>query len=335
MTTKEIFNNPQPNKRWPAEWERHHRTWMAFPCRQEIWSNGLEKAQLAFSEVANIISEFEPLSMLVHPSHIGFAKKKLSSQITLIEFACDDSWTRDTAPIWIIEDGKRVALDFEFNAWGNKFSPYDNDQKIAPQIVENTYDVYQSIPMVLEGGAVHSNGAGKLLTTAECLLNQNRNPKLSQLEIEAKLKDTLGADEIIWLNRGVVGDVDTDGHIDNIACFVGENIVLSQTCSEESENFVIYNENRHIIRDHGIELVEIEEPEARYTEQLREPLSYINFYIANDLVVVPKFGCRQDAQAKATIAELFPSRKIIDVDANEILVGGGGIHCITMQQPEV
>ncbi len=308
---------------------------MAFPCRQEIWSNGLEKAQLAFSEVANIISEFEPLSMLVHPSHIGFAKKKLSSQITLIEFACDDSWTRDTAPIWIIEDGKRVALDFEFNAWGNKFSPYDNDQKIAPQIVENTYDVYQSIPMVLEGGAVHSNGAGKLLTTAECLLNQNRNPKLSQLEIEAKLKDTLGADEIIWLNRGVVGDVDTDGHIDNIACFVGENIVLSQTCSEESENFVIYNENRHIIRDHGIELVEIEEPEARYTEQLREPLSYINFYIANDLVVVPKFGCRQDAQAKATIAELFPSRKIIDVDANEILVGGGGIHCITMQQPEV
>ena len=308
---------------------------MAFPCRQEIWSNGLEKAQLAFSEVANVISESEPLSMLVHPKHFGFAKKKLSSQISLIEFACDDSWTRDTAPIWIFENDKRVALDFQFNAWGEKFSPYENDQKIARQIIENTNDDYQSIPMILEGGAVHSNGAGKLLTTKECLLNPNRNPQLSQLEIEAKLKDSLGVDEIIWLSKGVAGDVDTDGHIDNIACFVSENIILSQKCSEKSENFAIYNENRDIIRDHGIELVEIEEPEARYTGELREPLSYINFYIANDLVVVPKFGCKQDAQAKATIAELFPSRKVVDVEANEILVGGGGIHCITMQQPEV
>lgn len=146
----------QLTRRWPAEWETHQATWMAWPCRTEIWTNGLEKAQLAFAEVANTIADYEPLFMLVKPEHKAFATKKLSSSVTLVEMAIDDSWTRDTAPIWIEENRQAVALDFQFNAWGNKFSPYDNDAKVAENIIKYTGCQSRQFDMVLEGGAIHS-----------------------------------------------------------------------------------------------------------------------------------------------------------------------------------
>ena len=322
-------------RRMPAEWEPHAATWMAWPCRTEIWTNGLEKAQLAFAEVANTIAEYEPLSMLVSPQHLGFAKKKLSSSIKILEVKTDDSWTRDTAPIWIEENGQPLALDFQFNAWGNKFSPYDNDQKIAQNIIKNVGHKSQVIDVILEGGAIHSNGQGTILTTKECLLNANRNPHLSQQQIEEMLCDVLGATKVIWLEKGIFGDVDTDGHIDNIACFAEPNILLSQSCDERSENFFIYQKNREIINHHQLRLVQIPEPEARYEDGQRVPLSYINFYIANNLIVLPKFGCKQDDSALQIIQDMFPERDVAQIDANEILVGGGGIHCITMQQPNI
>ncbi|NVK23196.1 MAG: agmatine deiminase family protein [Kangiellaceae bacterium] len=327
--------NITTNRRWPAEWEPHSATWMAWPCRTEIWTNGLDKAQQAFANVANAIAEYEPLNMLVKPEHIETARKKLSSTIKLIETNIDDSWTRDTAPIWIEEDGKALALDFQFNAWGNKFSPYDNDQKIAQRIIEQTGDDSQVIDIILEGGAVHSDGQGTILTTKECLLNPNRNPHLSQQQIEEMLFDTLGAKQIIWLEKGVFGDVDTDGHIDNIACFSEPGILISQSCDERSENYLIYQRNREIINQHQHRLIQIPEPEARYEDGQRMPLSYINFYIANNLLVVPAFACKQDDSAKQILQDMFPSRDVVQIDANEILIGGGGIHCITMQQPNI
>ena len=318
---------------WPAEWEKHQATWMAFPCRTVIWENGLEKAHQAFGKVANQISEHEPLKMLVTSAQLASAKKLLSSNIALIETQLDDSWTRDTAPIWIKQDGVLKGLDFDFNAWGNKFSPYSHDQAVAQFICEHAQ--IERIPhqMVLEGGSIHSNGAGILLTTKECLLNPNRNPNISQSEIEHELKQHLGVHQIIWLDNGVVGDVDTDGHIDNIACFVDNKTIVTQSCGEESENFSIYQANKSVIKNYGLNLVEIPEPSSRYTAGVRDPLSYINFYIANNCVIVPQFGCPQDIAARETLKELFPDRTICCVDANEILVGGGGIHCITMQQP--
>lgn len=325
----------QLTRRWPAEWETHKATWMAWPCRTEIWTNGLEKAQLAFAEVANTIADYEPLFMLVKPEHKSFATKKLSSSVTLVEMAIDDSWTRDTAPIWIEENGQAVALDFQFNAWGNKFSPYGNDAKVAENIIKYTGCQSRKFDMVLEGGAVHSNGKGILLTTKECLLNPNRNPSLTQQQIEAVLLEQFGAERVVWLDKGVAGDVDTDGHIDNIACFVDEDLVISQNCDKLSENYSIYEENRAILKEHNIKLVEISEPEARYEDGLRAPLSYINFYIANDAIIMPSFGCKQDDEAKSVLTDLFPRRSVHQIDANEILVGGGGIHCITMQQPKI
>lgn len=325
----------QLTRRWPAEWEAHQATWMAWPCRTEIWTNGLEKAQLAFAEVANTIADYEPLFMLVKPEHKAFATKKLSSSVTLVEMAIDDSWTRDTAPIWIEENRQAVALDFQFNAWGNKFSPYDNDAKVAENIIKYTGCQSRQFDMVLEGGAVHSNGKGILLTTKECLLNTNRNPSLTQQQIEATLLEQFGAERVVWLDKGVTGDVDTDGHIDNIACFVDEDMVISQNCNKLSENYSIYEENRAILKEHNIKLVEISEPEARYEDGLRAPLSYINFYIANDAIIMPSFGCKQDDEAKSVLTDLFPHRSVHQIDANEILVGGGGIHCITMQQPKI
>lgn len=325
----------QLTRRWPAEWETHQATWMAWPCRTEIWTNGLEKAQLAFAEVANTIADYEPLFMLVKPEHKAFATKKLSSSITLVECAIDDSWTRDTAPIWIEDNGQAMALDFQFNAWGNKFSPYDNDAKVAENIIKYTGSQSRQFDMVLEGGAIHSNGKGILLTTQECLLNPNRNPSLSQQQIEKELLEQFGAEKMVWLDKGVAGDVDTDGHIDNIACFVEEDLVISQNCDKLSENYSIYQENRMVLNENNIKLVEISEPEARYEDGLRVPLSYINFYIANDAIIMPSFGCKQDDEAKSVLTDLFPHRSVHQIDANEILVGGGGIHCITMQQPKI
>ncbi|WP_196140342.1 agmatine deiminase family protein [Aliikangiella sp. G2MR2-5] len=319
--------------RWPAEWEVHAATWMAFPCREEIWSNGVDVAQIKFAEVANTISEFEPVKMLVSTKHQAFARRKLSSAIEIIPTELDDSWTRDTAPIWVKESGLYKALDFTFNAWGNKFSPYSNDALIAKNVARLCNSEREKVEMVLEGGSIHSNGKGRLLTTKECLLNPNRNPQMSQQAIEKQLADSLGVEEVIWLEKGITGDWDTDGHIDNIACFVSDKTILTQKCSRESENYSIYQDNQRIILDHGCELVEITEPQARYIDGERVPLSYINFYIANDLVLIPRFGVKQDDEAYNVIAELFPERKTISIDANDILVGGGGIHCITMQQP--
>ncbi len=334
MTT---FNDKKINhkNRWPAEWEEHVATWMAFPCRQSIWRNGVDKAQQAFAMVANQISEYEPVNMLLLPEHKLLAKKLLSSQINLIEAAIDDSWCRDTTPVWIESDDQSIALNFEFNAWGNKFTPYENDKNLARFVAQTSNSLHREVNLILEGGSIHGNGKDTLLTTKECLLNSNRNPQLSQTEIEAILATELGIQQFIWLDKGVYGDVDTDGHIDNIACFVNQTTILTQTCGEQSENFNIYRDNKNIIQDSGMSLVELEEPEPLYYDGERVPLSYINFYIANGAIIAPKFACKQDQQAKSILQELFSNRKVHMIDANEILVGGGGIHCITMQQPKI
>ncbi|WP_444994808.1 agmatine deiminase family protein [Aliikangiella sp. IMCC44359] len=322
-----------PLKRWPAEWEKHQSTWMIYPCRTEVWTNGIDTAQQAFAQVVNQISEYEKVNLLILKEHIASAQKKLSGAVEIFETSLDDSWARDTGPIWIKEGEALTALDFQFNAWGNKFDSHQNDQAIAKFITKNSQSSYQKIDMVLEGGSVHSNGQGILLTTKECLLNQNRNPLLTQYEIEKNLKNALGAEQVIWLEKGIVGDLDTDGHIDNIACFIDQGTVLTQTAENNSENFDIYQQNKQIILSHSLELIEIPEPQPRYNHGLRLPLSYVNFYILNGAIIMPQFGCSQDDIAFQTIKDFYSDRTVHAIDANEILIGGGGIHCITMQEP--
>ncbi|MET1255099.1 agmatine deiminase family protein [Aliikangiella maris] len=331
--TTAIQANQTGGVHWPAEWEPHTCSWMMFPCRTAIWSHGLETAHKVFSQVANQISEYEPVKMLILPEHLAKAKKYLSSAIELINCSLDDSWARDTSPIWVTQNNQLIAKDFLFNGWGEQFVPHDKDRKIAQFIAQYEKVTCQSVDMVLEGGAVHSNGNGLLLTTKECLLHPNRNPTLSQQDIEQQLKLELGVEQIIWLERGIVGDVDTNGHVDNIACFVNPSTILTQKTLVLGENTEIYHLNKQVINEHGLSLVEIPEPEAKYQSGERIPLSYINFYIINNAVIMPAFGCKQDDSAYQMMVDLFPERKIHMIDANEILVGGGGIHCITMQQP--
>ncbi|AOE49759.1 agmatine deiminase family protein [Kangiella sediminilitoris] len=326
----------QENRRWPAEWEPHKATWMAWPCRQSIWINGLETAQRAFAEVANTISESEPVCMLIRKEHLRFAKKILSENVEVFEYPLDDSWARDFSPIWISHEEKAKALRFMFNAWGEKFYPYANDAGVADFIIDKVGDPFSEQNFVLEGGAIHGNGAGTLMTTEECLLNPNRNPAISKQALENRLLEVFGAEKMIWLPQGLYGDEDTDGHVDNIACFIDEHRVLSQRVNHsDSENADIYNNNSGVIKDHGFELIEIHEPEPRYYNGKRLPLSYINFYVANEQIIIPSFGCSQDDEARSLIQELFPKRTVSQVNANEIIIGGGGIHCITMQQPAI
>lgn len=324
----------QLTRRWPAEWEPHKATWMAWPCRKEIWTNGLEKAQRAFAAVANIIAEHEAVHMLINAEDAAFAQKILNSDIELHHYALDDSWARDISPIWVEYDHKPLALNFLFNAWGNKFGDYSFDAKASEhisQLAESKVEIYDCI---LEGGSIHSNGNGTLLTTEECLLHENRNPRRSKDDLETILFKAFGAKDIIWLKKGIAGDTDTDGHVDNIACFIDEKTILTQkTDDKDSENYKIFQENRSIIKESGTDLIEIPEPEARYVDGKRAPLSYINYYIANDLVLLPAFGCKQDQEAVAMLKDLYPKRTVKHINANDILVGGGGIHCITMQQP--
>lgn len=323
----------QKHRRWPAEWEKHAATWMAFPCRHEIWKHGLEQAQLAFARVANLISKYEPVKMLLRSNHLAFAKKKLSSSIELIEYELDDSWMRDIAPLWVFEDQQSIALDFKFNAWGNKFSRFEADNRVARNVATYANTLVESVDMILEGGSIHGNGKGVLMTTKECLLNTNRNPSMTMQQLESELAARLGIEQFIWLEHGLVGDVDTDGHIDNIACFVDSQTIVTQTASSPSENKPIYDLNRKTLNQLDFDIIELPEPNARYVSGQRVPLSYINFYIANDCVLVPQFGSVEDDIALHTFKDIFGDRKVHTIDANEILVGGGGIHCITMQQP--
>ena len=332
-------------RRLPAEWEPHRACWMAWPCRQEIWRHGLEEAGLAFARVANAISEFEPVHMLVPEGQQHSARRQLSAAIEQIPVPLNDSWTRDTAPIWVRHDGSLTSLDFRFNAWGDKFHPFDADADLARRIHEHASQDqdklgYEAVDLVLEGGAIHSDGHGTLLTTRECLLNSNRNPGLSEVEIETQLRDLFGIDTFIWLDKGLFGDTDTDGHIDNIACFARPGTVITQSTDDhDSENFPIYHDNRITLheardaRDRDIEIVSIPEPEARYLDGQRMPLSYINFYLANGAVIMPGFGSPQDDAALQILKEQFPARDVVQLPALEIVLGGGGIHCITMQQP--
>ena len=224
----------------PAEWEQHECCWMQWPhdnpefksyAAVPTWSHfDIEKGRIAWANVANSISNFEPVKMIVHPDNIVNASKLLNEKIEILNFKNDDAWARDSGAIFLLNKEKKLGgVDWEFNGWG-KFSPYDSDNKIAKFMIENANATYFKNDMILEGGSIHTDGDGTLLTTEQCLLNKNRNPELSKEQIEKNLKDYLGVNKIIWLKNGT--DEGTDGHVDNIACFVAPGKILALSCSD-------------------------------------------------------------------------------------------------------
>ena len=333
----------------PAEWEQHECCWMQWPhdnpefnsyAEVPTWSHfDIEKGRIAWSNVANAISNFEQVKMIVHPNNIVNSSKLLNEKVEILSFVNDDAWARDSGAIFLLNKEKKLGgVDWEFNGWG-KFSPYDSDNKIAKFMIEEAKATYFKNDMILEGGSIHTDGEGTLLTTEQCLLNKNRNPKLSKEQIEKNLKDYLGVNKIIWLKNGT--DEGTDGHVDNIACFVAPGKILALSCLDKHDSFYDQiNENLEILktsvdsRGRTLEIIELEMSYKRLIPNDDEPSSYINFYIANKGVVMPSFDDEKaDKNAKNIIQETFPDRKIVAINGIDISMGGGNVHCITQQQP--
>jgi len=337
----------QENFYMPAEWYQHECCWMQWPTEffpinaTSSWSHfDLDKGRLAWANVANAISRFEKLKMIVHPSDSKSALNLLDKNVEILQTPIDDAWCRDTGAIFLLNEKNQLGgVDSDFNCWGYKEN-FEQDDKVAKFMINEANAKYFKNDMVLEGGSIHVNGQGTLITTEQCLLHENRNPHLSKDDIENNLKKFFGVTKIIWLKHGT--DEGTNGHIDNVACFSGTGTILAMTCSDKEDTYYdLLSENLEILKtsvdqdNNPLKIVELEMSKKRLIPDDDEPSSYINFYIANDAVIFPIFGDDvADQNAMKIIKSQFPNRQIVCLDGHDILMGGGNIHCITQQQPK-
>ena len=330
----------------PPEWDPHECCWMQWPTETfptnatTSWSHfELDKGRIAWANVANAISKFEKLLMIVNPSDLKSATKLLNNNIEILELPINDAWCRDSGAIFLLNEKNQLGgVDSDFNCWGYKEN-YELDDKVAKFMINHSNAKYFKNNMVLEGGSIHVNGKGTLITTEQCLLNKNRNPDLSKDQIEHNLKNYFGIENIIWLKHGT--DEGTDGHVDNVACFSNSDTILTMTCHDKSDSYYdLLSENLDILKTSKdlngkpFNLIELEMSNKRIIPDDDEPSSYINFYIANDAIIFPIFGDNDaDENAEKVIRSQFPNRQIVCLDGRDILLGGGNIHCITQQQP--
>ena len=334
--------------RMPAEWEPHTATWLSWPRREGIsFPDSFDSVMPGLRAMVEALIESEPVCINVcNGAHEAQAREVLqglrTERISFYLVPTNEPWCRDHGPMFLTRDldPKLAVVDWDYNAWGNKYPPFDLDEA-APTRVAEILDVPVFYPgMILEGGAIEVNGAGSLLTTESCLLNKNRNPSLSRKQIEQRLRDYLAVRHILWLGDGIAGD-DTDGHIDDLARFVSERAVV--TVVEENrndENYQPLQENLARLRQMRVEQGQIEidtlpMPKKIMREGLRLPASYANFYIANTCVLVPTFADSADETALSILQRLFPDRRVIGIDCRELIWGLGTFHCLTQQQPMV
>ncbi|MGH2916384.1 MAG: agmatine deiminase family protein [Solirubrobacteraceae bacterium] len=321
--------------RTPAEWEPHERTLMGWPCRVDLWDETIDRARADYAAVANAVAAFEPVTMIANPgADAADARAACTAGVEIVELGLDDSWLRDCGPIYTYDDdGLRVAVHWGFNAWGEKFPPWDRDAAVGGLIARALGDRVIEGGMVLEGGSILTDGAGALLTTEQCLLSPSRNPSMSRDQIEDRLRARLGVSEIVWLGLGLVEDRDTDGHVDMIAAFVEPGHVLLQTVPFDNPNFERCESNRRRAQAAGLQVTEM--PVLPYDEVAGERVSvgYLNLYLCNGGVIVPVTGAGDDEQALEIIAAAFGDRELVTVGGSVIAYGGGGPHCITQQVP--
>jgi agmatine deiminase len=285
--------------------------------------------------VANAIAAFEPVTMIANPgSDAEEARAACGAGVEVVELGLDDSWLRDCGPIYVYGgDGRRRAVHFRFNAWGEKFHPYDRDATVGGLIASQLGDEVVTAPLVLEGGSIVGDGEGTLLTTEECLLHPNRNGGLPREEIESALIEHLGVERVVWLEFGMVEDKDTDGHVDLIASFCGPGQVVLLAPGADNPNYERAQDNLARLRAAGIDVVEL--PFLPYAEVARTTVavSYLNYYICNGAVIVPLTGAACDEEALSVIGASYPGREVVGVPGAVLAYGGGGPHCITQQVP--
>ena len=347
----------------PAEFEPHERCWLLWPERPDNWREAARPAQAAFAAVAAAIARFEPVSVGVSAPQEAAARALLPAHVTVHVLAHDDCWMRDVGPTYVVSEAPRLrGVHWRFNAWGGRegglYHPWDRDARVAREVLALEGRARYRAPVVLEGGAVHVDGQGTALLTEECVLNPNRNPGMTRARMEAVLREYLGVSRCIWLARGVYND-ETDGHIDNLACFIGPARVCllwtDDRADPQYERSRAAWEHLRTARDalgRALEIVKLPMPGPLYMSALeargiapsdackprrageRLAGSYVNFYCANGGIVMPLLDPRTDAEALTILRRACPDREVIGVPAREILLGGGGIHCITQQVPD-
>ena len=336
---------------FPAEWHKHTATWLSWPHKNESWPGKIETIYEPYSKFIKLVSEDEFVCInVINEAMTAFATNHLVAagvDMTKIKFylhPTNDAWCRDHGPAFLINPegkSKKAIIDWGYNAWGDKYPPYDLDD-VIPTLIGRELNIPVFYPgIVMEGGSVDFNGQGTILTTTACLLNKNRNPHLSQKEIEGYLYNYYGAEQVLWLGDGIVGD-DTDGHIDDITRFVNEDTVVSVVeANKNDDNYNLLKENidtLHTMRlanGKQLNIVELPMPFAVEYEGQRLPASYANFYIANSIVAVPTYKDKSDDKALSILSSCFPDRKVVGIDSTDIIWGLGSWHCLSQQEPEV
>jgi agmatine deiminase len=321
----------------PPEWAPHERTLMAWPCRLECWRAEIAAAKVEYAGVANAVASFEPVTMVCgSPADAVEARAALTAGVEIVELPLDDSWLRDSGPIYVAGEGRRAGVCFGFNAWGEKYQPHDKDEAIGALLVELGGDEVRRAPFVLEGGAIANDGAGALIVTEQCLLHPNRNPSMSREDIEAGLVSHLGAERVVWLGYGLSEDRDTDGHVDMVCLPLSASRVLLQSTPAGTPDHDAMADNAHRLRSAGIDVVDFPVLTHGTVAGERVVHSYLNTYVCNGAAIVPLAGTADDDEALARLAEAFgPDREIVGVPGLTIAYGGGGPHCITQQMPRI
>ncbi|MCI0660269.1 MAG: agmatine deiminase family protein [Acidobacteria bacterium] len=336
----------------PAEWEPHEATWLSWPHKEESWPGAFERIPEVFVEITKHLTESELVRINVadqaFAGRVASLLQKGGVNLDAVHFhfnPTDDAWVRDHGPIYVVRDSpgkrERAINDWRYNAWGDKYPPYDNDDVVPSRIAVEMNELLFVAGIVMEGGSLDVNGQGTLITTEACLLNPNRNPHLQRGQIEQYLKDYLGINNILWLEEGIAGD-DTDGHVDDLTRFVSADTVVTVVEEDrEDENYEVLKENSGLLRQMKdqdgklLRVIELPMPAPVYFQEQRLPASYANFYISNKSVLVPTFRDENDEKACAILQKLFSDRKVIGIDCVELIWGLGSIHCVTQQQPAV
>jgi agmatine deiminase len=330
--------------RMPAEWEPHEATWLAWPHEKSDWPGKFAPIPWLYGEIVRHLARVERVRILVEDPAAERAARKIlkachasQSAVEFFHHPTNRGWTRDYCPIFVTNKSELAVTHWRFNGWA-KYSNYEFDSQV-PHFLAQKFELERWAPdIVLEGGSIDVNGAGKLLSTEECLLSdvQARNPALSRRDLERALKDYLGIREVIWLGRGIAGD-DTHGHVDDLARFTSRDTVVTVVEPDRSDaNHEPLKENLGRLRVRkDLHIATLPMPEPIYFANQRLPASYANFYIANGIVLAPVFGDPNDRVALNTLARLFPTREIIGIYSRDLVLGLGTLHCMTMQQPRI